>query len=310
MEDLHKIFPYEDLFVPTVQTTGPYKDLNKNMLMFRDAAAWPEPDNSGNFYSLYQSGGLPNDPIEYFINRANMRAPKFTKNVDLLTSGCSHTFGIGLNSNFIWPHLVSSNYELTYSNVALPGSSVMFQVISIIKYCKAFGNPKTILCMFPNFERIRVFVDDVVINGETDLRFNFGPANAFTNRTIHRPKTIRLPVDKNLFMSEQNAFYNSLLFIMILEQYCSSNNINLLWSSWSHSDYDSAFKEFFNNYINGTSGLDNFKISQCTSHEDLKNNYHDIYDEAHDKPNGHFGVHWHRHVADMFIKEISSSFNL
>jgi hypothetical protein len=236
-----------------------------------------------------------------------MRSPKFKKNNKILTSGCSHSWGVGMKDSLTWSSLVAENYKLDYSNVALPGSSVMFQVLNIFQYCKTFGNPKVILCMFPNFERIRVFVENKILENEKTniMGYNFGPTDAFTNRIIHKPNITKLPANKDILISENHAFYNSLCFIMILEKYCESNNINLAWSSWSHEEYDDAFRYAFNNYIPKSAGTNAETIHDCNKHQGLKDQFPDIYEEAEDKPRGHFGVHWHKHVSEMFVKQIN-----
>jgi hypothetical protein len=289
----------------STEKNKPFDNITQNMLMFKDAVTWPEANDA--CYNLKKGSYKFNGWSGYSYNDFNMRSPKFTKNARILTSGCSHTWGVGLDYEKTWPNIVADSYDMEYSNVARPGSSVMYQVMSILQYCSTFGNPKVILCMFPNFERIRVFVENNILKGETQTGYGFGPADAFTNRLIDKPNLVKLPEDKDILVSENHAFYNSLCFIMILEKYCESNNINLAWSSWSHDEYDIPFSHFFGHYVTGSAGLGASKIHNCKNHEDLRSIFPDIFDEAADSPKGHFGVHWHQHVAELFIKHINES---
>jgi hypothetical protein len=297
----------DHLFLDT-KKNPPFDNPIKNMLMFQDAIEWPDPDSNDEFYSLRKSAYRFNNWSDYLSNGFNMRSPKFKKTNSILTSGCSHSWGVGLKDHLTWSNLVAENYGLGYSNVSLPGSSVMAQVMNIFQYCKTFGNPRVILCMFPNFERTRVFVENNIIEGSTvSPGYKFGVADAFTNSTIKKQKIIKLPADKDILVSENHAFYNSLCFIMMLEQYCASNSIGLYWSTWSHEEYDIPFNHIFNNYVNGSAGLNAEKISDCNKHKKLKHTFNKIYDEAADGPGGHFGVHWHNHVAELFINQINNN---
>jgi hypothetical protein len=304
MKDIENIIDKKKLFSSTKQN-APFDNITQNLLMFQDVVAWPDPDESIDFYNLDNHEYVYNGWSDYLVNRLYMRSPKFNKSNSILTSGCSHSWGVGIKDTLTWSNLVAENYKLGYSNVALPGSSVMLQVLNIFQYCNTFGNPKIILCMFPNFERIRVFVENNILEGDTLTKYNFGPANAFTNRIINKPKITKLPANKDILVSENHAFYNSVCFIMMLEKYCKSNNIKLAWSSWEHEKYNDPFNNIFENYINNSAGLNAQNISNCKSHQDLRDAFPDIYDEAADVPKGHFGIHWHKHVSELFINEIN-----
>lgn len=304
MKHIKNIIDKKNLFIPT-KKHAPFDNITQNALMFQDVLAWPNPDENPNFYNLKHHDYHFNNWSDYSANDLNMRSPKFKKSNTLLTSGCSHSWGVGIKDTLTWPNLVAENYGVGYSNVALPGSSVMFQVLNIFQYCNTFGKPKAIICMFPNFERIRVFIENNILEGKTVTDYNFGPADAFTNRTINKPKITKLPANKDILVSENHAFYNSVCFIMILEKYCESNNISLAWSSWEHAEYNDAFKNIFNNYISGSAGLNAQKIADCDNHIKLRDTFTSIYEEAADGPGGHFGVHWHKHVSELFINHIN-----
>jgi hypothetical protein len=308
LEHVENFINQENILAPTVKHV-PFNNITQNALMFQDVITWPDPDVDTNFYTLKSHDYDFNNWSDYTTNDLRMRSPQFKKNNSILTSGCSHTWGVGMKDTMTWPNFVAEHYNLGYSNVALPGSSIMFQVLNIFQYCSTFGNPKVILCMFPNFERIRVFIENNILEGKTSTTYDFGPADAFTNEQIERPKITKLPANKNILVSENHAFYNSVCFIMMLEKYCESNNIKLLWSSWEHDEYNDVFSHIFNNYIPGSAGLNAQTVAWCNNdeHDRLRNTFSDIYEHAADGPEGHFGLHWHKHVSDLFINEINNN---
>jgi hypothetical protein len=236
-----------------------------------------------------------------------MREPRFSKNVEMLAVGCSHSFGVGLPYYLVWPELVSKSLNIGYANISKPGTSIMYQIINTFHYCQTFGNPKIILCMFPNFERSRMFIDNKTIYSERESQKEPQPVDVHTNAPQSRATFLKLPVQHDELISEEQAFYYNTLFIFMLEQYCRSNQIKLIWSTWrDHHNFDSMFKETYEFYE--SNGIDLFlsTLGDCYKHEDLRSKYPDIFTIAADayKGNGHPGVHWHQHVAEFFIDKI------
>ena len=98
------------------------------------------------------------------------------------------------------------------------------------------------------------------------------------------------------------------MFIFILEQYCRSNQIKLIWSTWAdYNNFDAMFKETYEYYRSGENNLIMKHVFDCYNHERLKIDYPDIFNQAADIHHGnpHPGVHWHQHVAEFFINNIN-----
>ena len=150
MKHIKNFIEQKNLFVSTKKHV-PFDNITQNALMFQDVIPWPDPSVDRDFYTLKNHDYHFNNWSDYSANDLRMRSPQFKKSNSILTSGCSHTWGVGIKDKLTWSNLVAENYNLGYSNVAVPGSSVMFQVLNIFQFCKTFGNPKIILCMFPNF---------------------------------------------------------------------------------------------------------------------------------------------------------------
>lgn len=276
-------------------------------LLFQDVIPWPDPEINKEHYEIFPGGFLGDSQRMYNINKMFMREPLLQKNVDILTVGCSNSFGVGLPLDAIWPEMVSKKLNATYSNISVAGSSVMYQVINTLHYCQTFGNPKIILCMFPNFERSRLFVDNKSTRFLNEGEEVTGPMHIYTDRLIDKPKFLKLPVGKDDFITQSQAFYNNALFIFILEQYCNANNIKLIWTTWAHyADFDKMFKQTYKYYRSIDDGFYHDRVSRCWDHEKLKNKFPGLFDEGSD-PHKHPGFHWHTHVYEFFINEINKT---
>jgi hypothetical protein len=78
---------------------------------------------------------------------------KFVNNPDVVAIGCSNTTGEGLPDIYSWPSLVRNCFGLTVNNYGKPGSGVTWQVASAMKWMQKHGSPKTVLALFPEFDR-------------------------------------------------------------------------------------------------------------------------------------------------------------
>ena len=284
-----------------------YGSKQKQAALFEDVIAWPDPDTNTKYYETLHNETQIEKTFKYNVNSLAMREPKFEKSSEMLAVGCSHSFGVGLPYNLAWPEVVSKELNIKYSNISKPGTSVMYQIINIFHYCQTFGNPKIILCMFPNFERSRIFVDNKTIYFNKEKEVEPQPSDIHTNALQDRPTFLKLPVNKDELISEEQAFYYNNVFIFMLEQYCRSNGIKLIWSTWAnHNAFDEMFKKTFEYYKSNELSLLQNSVDDCYNHEDLREKYPKIFDVAADyyKGNGHFGVHWHQHAAEFFIDKI------
>lgn len=284
-----------------------------------------EPDIIFQFKSEYFEYG---DLIK--INNNGHRGPEFINNVDILTAGCSNTYGTGIPDNNTWSDILAINNNKTYNILGYPGGSTYHIINNIFKYFNIFGHPKKIFCVFPDFYRIRTIVDGQFINSQdknsdpAPLKIHipvstraYTPVNVH-NKIINKRKTfIKLPTTPDeLFSSEYAAMLN-LMQIKLLESYCKSNDIDLIWTIWSkgekeYFDYASLYFEYYKpltedvidlsyhtKWFPHTSTLDQI-ISDYPCHLEYENERKEYFHIA--KDNNHFGYHWHLHVAEFFQK--------
>lgn len=155
------------------------------------------------------------------------------KDLHILFSGCSQTVGFALNSNEMWSKIlydkINKNKKCSgYFNLAVSGTGIQFMVSNLFKYFKNFGNPDFIFLNLPDNFRFVSFLPE--IDGYGKVTFNLKD----------------FEIQK--FLCLINYYY-----YLMLEQYCSSNNIKLYSVSWdmkepkeyNSNDFFSKFETFF-----------------------------------------------------------------
>jgi len=190
------------------------------------------------------------DPIQsYDLNSDGYRGPDLAKGTDLVFAGCSFTYGMGVPENGIWGSMVANRLGLTYNNISISGASIPWIVKQLFAYFSEYGNPKTLMCLFPQLERtffpsnpeILKSKNNVVEKSTEDIFseksiFNIDLASILQNQT--RPQYSKRPHDIEDIMSSDFLVYISMQNIRMLEQYCKASGINFLWGSWSNSFCD------------------------------------------------------------------------
>ena len=303
----NRVALFKDLFFRNLlQTTFPYFG-NKKRTMFFDT-------------------NEPAIKIEYDLNSYGFRGSNFLEPSDILSLGCSQTFGHGLPETDIWPKLFADKINNNYHNLALGGDSIQGQVYKAFQYFKEIGNPKLIIGTFP-ISRIELpYIKDKF---EYQVNLNF-PKKEIPN-FIHQVffssegnlvKYSKLPHNPREVIPVEVAIFYSFVFIQMLEQYCKTNKIILMWNIYDDDNILDFLKdsvpEVLINYVDFSSlkkfrnecGINNKDISlkKSTCHQDLNNSQNTLFLHAADcdhknNKQGHWGIHMHSHVADTFYKE-------
>jgi hypothetical protein len=258
----------------------------------------------------------------YLINSLGFRGKEFNKNNELLFSGCSFTFGLGLPEKEIWGTRIADNLGMEYSNLGLPGDSVVGIITNIYKYFEEYGHPKILLCLFPDFYRFLIPVNsDVLITKHTNTdRSMLSGLHILHQETEEYSKKPHYA--ENVFSTDLTFFY-SYQYIRMLEKYCKQAGILFLWSTWSESLYDLIIQQ--NNisenfvYLKSNRWIRNgsfdIYLDNCTSHDHLKDVYPNNFDRSTDVEDGdfynkrsfHSGVHKHIHWAEGFMEAINDN---
>jgi len=166
----------------------------------------------------------PNNPQRdlFDLNSEGYRTKEFIINEDLLALGCSQTFGWGVDKEQSWPEIISNKFNISVTNLSLPGDSVMGQILRAFDYFKIYGNPKRIVGVFPIN---RILFASSAVNPHSIKTWDLHGHN-----TPDRFSEIPHTPDK-VFNVEVCQIQNY-MFISMLEQYCRSNSIDFFYTFW------------------------------------------------------------------------------
>lgn len=181
---------------------------------------------------------------DYTLNNYNYRGPDLAPGVEIITAGCSQTFGMGVPDDGPWPVHISKLLNASYVNLAIPGSSVESIIDSIYRYIDTFGKPKRgIVVLFPDLLRNNVVINSEIntatytntgdfipqyYSDDSKLRLlSYSPMGYPAPNYIKRP----YPIENTLIMEE--SVKTAVIKIKDFERFCKYAGIKLVWSSWS-----------------------------------------------------------------------------
>ena len=269
----------------------------------------------------------PNDPDRklFDLNSYGYRTKEFIFNEDLLALGCSQTFGWGVDKEEPWPEIISNNFNISVTNLSLPGDSVMGQVLRAFEYFKIYGNPKKIVGVFP--------INRILFAAGTVNPHRINTWDLHGNKAPDRFSEIPHTPDK-VFNVEVCQIQNY-MFISMLEQYCRSNSIDFFYTFWDMHRTEGLELDFVENpdtevmmpvwkknadfcrYLksNSKSYFDPVSLQMetrypavpiTTCHKDFMNfkNFHYASD-ATPSFGGHFSFHEHLHYSDKIADLLS-----
>jgi hypothetical protein len=219
--------------------------INSNYL-FDEMESFIEPDSiftmhPKEIFMFEMMGEEPADDgsVEYKYNSNGFRSDNFVSTHSgkhLLFSGCSEGEGIASPLNTMWNKIVydSLNVNDEYSgffNVAIDNFGFHKVVFNIINYISKHGKPDEIVLLMPDICRLNQW-------DATSENYH----QIWTN-----PNDLSTVKDQENFM---NAIINFVPFMKLFESYCDSNNIKLIWSTWSSLEGKvfaiiNTFKHFF-----------------------------------------------------------------
>jgi hypothetical protein len=257
----------------------------------------------------YQERGLGEitDPSRYYyINSNGFRGKEISGKEDILIAGCSFTFGSGIPEEKIWGVQVAKNMSLSYCNLGYPGASILSIINSIFSYFKEYGNPKILVCLFPDLDRIQLPVDNKIWTSKSD-NLNKDLARVFLGEHHNNlPRYSKAPHNIENVMPLSVPRWISIKYIQILEQYCRSSNIKFIWSTWDNRFLPPLLESKQFDFLINTENIDQEINNEC--HNDLKNDFKEIFDRGSDIEYGldraHWGVHMHTHYAEYFEKAL------
>ena len=275
----------------------------------------------------YKFIGTVDEHNTYKINRLGFRG-EIDKNADILASGCSITFGLGLPEGGRWTNLLGNKINKNIINLGSPGASVESICLNTIKYCMNNKMPKEIFCLMPDFFRSMIVFDEDFSEMKTK-RDKFGEHKGlfltFCNPKIsmHKESIFMEIKDKKYIedsVSPHQLIFNAINSIYMLESFCLTNNIKLYWTTWDASTAkimdklsnlrNFQLKRYFSFFpIENFKGVNDFIQKTCDSDHESK--YKDslqwaiasdysIVDGKKTNDKAHPGIHFQEHISELF----------
>jgi hypothetical protein len=261
------------------------------------------------------------DPVNsYDVNTHGYRSMEFRENIELLTLGCSQTFGVGSPVESLWGSMLAKNLGCpdSYVNLATPGWSIQAIVQNFFYYCKTYGNPKIVVALLPDPYRMVLPINSNFMAYETSNKnksITIEDVRLFTG-SKESVKFSKRPHAVDSIIPSEVPFYISMQMLNMLIQYCQSSEIKLTWGTW-YPAFNSMFKmkntlginESYSGYVD--IDIDTRRFTEC--HLELLDKYGDNFyhglDRSHDQDlatyeRSHMGIHSHAHVADKFIEHL------
>lgn len=281
---------------------------------------WLSVPDSVDKFDIQPENDQKHDPVNvYSYNSLNYRSPEFIESPDFLAIGCSHTWGVGVPDETIWPKVLSNLLgSVPYANLGIPGASTHTCVLSALSYIKQFGKPKKIFALLPDFRRLNSFIrtdaNSMEVDKRNDSRYQY--ENEVEAGTIFFPQpgegettTVarysKVPHVFSDVLPAEVPLFLSLSYLSIFQQYCKDQNIQLYLSSWDDETVD-VYRHigldnfYYIDYERDVTGDDYTYLKDC--HVDV-NNYGTNWRKGADHTKefgGHIGVHRHLDYAEMF----------
>jgi hypothetical protein len=184
--------------------------------------------------------------IKYVFNRFGFRSNNFKQldndSINIITSGCSNTFGQEMPNEGIWPTLlanqISKNNNVNLNNLGVSGLETFRIIRNCYSFVENYGKPDYIFLLLPPIQRF-LFLDKEynTFNTKQDPVFTRNIDDLF--KTFFKKKS-NLP--SNLI--------NNIITLKNFESFCNINNIKLFWFSWDRNSQKIYETLNFKNLVN------------------------------------------------------------
>jgi hypothetical protein len=183
------------------------------------------------------------DDFIYILNKDGYRSKHFNlfdKNKNnLLTAGCSITFGVGLPSEYLWSTMLGKNLKFEHYDISYPGHSIFLIIKNIFAFIKKYGKPNKIFILFPDIHR------SVYYSYE---KKNFSVCTISIN---HLNNDLDDEIKNTVTgYNEGTQLLHIVSYIHFLESFCNLLGIDLCWTTWNQKDAEKFEKINFKNFIN------------------------------------------------------------
>lgn len=227
-------------------------------------------------------GEIARKEYSYQWNSDGIRWREFSEKPEIITIGCSMTFGTGMPIDKIWPSILEQKIKdygvnLKIGNLSYNGGSISKNINSLFGLIHQYQYiPKIIIANFADFERSYFpsqnleYMSDVFWYPDLFIMKSYAPHDW--------PKM--LPIEW--------IHYNNYQHIRQLELFCKYSGIELIWTSWyDYEDRQDSVDQFllnnFDNYIKDSTKKEfSTKFQQTVPHSDKNNinKYYECYDDS------------------------------
>ncbi len=290
-----------------------YSDELKNFIKSiygNELAGGPNPNSSQ--YGFRSGDIILDEKTLYRHNQFGYRSSFWDGSHEILALGCSHTYGNGIPEEGRWTNILEELSNKKIANLSSSGQSINFLVSQAFAYFKMFGNPKYVICLFPDPLRVNLPTNRKILDSKYDNRNTINKVIYIdqTESVEDKPKYLKKPYCYEDILPTEFSLFISMQSIYSLEQYCNSNRIKLIWSCW-----DPMFQKFISNlseisldnFISDNSLIiDNVKF-EAECHADYKTRFDYYFIHGRDEKGlgyNHPGVHKNIHIAEFFHKNL------
>lgn len=239
-------------------------DLFENNKLFFKTSIQPDPAFYGKDYSQeikcispYEVIDELLDPeISYIVNSYGHRSDEFIKTSDyVLYSGCSNTTGMAAPLDVNWAAMLHKkiNKDSQFFRLSYCSGGYQKIILNLFKYFNEFGNPKTLFLLLPHTSREINFLNDLSIPKnkrglisslnlvEMGYPYPWEESETFNSELLYATS----------IEHHKKMFVDSYSLLFMLKQYCLSNGIKLIYSTWDKYQEDGLLSiPFFNDMIN------------------------------------------------------------
>lgn len=240
-----------------------------------------------------------NKDVVYEYNSLGFRSDEFTKTHQgkhVLFSGCSETEGVGGALESCWSYMTYKELQKQealsgFFNLSRYGWGYDIIISNIMEYIKEYGKPDKIFILFPNIGRYYQWKDDPDDSCE---KFHYVGAIPNSVKELGTEPEFKRKIT---IETQRSNFITFTMIIKLFEEYCKTNNIDLVWSSWDNEDATNYQNlEIFNSFIKMVRA-DDF----VNDNQDLFLNKIKIKDDWERKRDGHSGYLFHYVWSQNFL---------
>jgi hypothetical protein len=262
-------------------------------------------------YGLFYKDLLVDETTLYRHNEFAYRSDFWDGSHEILALGCSNTYGSGIPEEGRWTDILQELSNKKVANLSSSGQSINFLISQAFAYFKLFGNPEYVICLFPDPLRVNLPTNRKLLDSKnTNDKINRVVYLDSSANTDDRPKYLKKPYYYEDILPLEFSIFLSMQSIYALEQYCNSNKIKLIWSTWEpvFQNFISSLSEIsLNNFVNKDSLTiqGSYLYDECHSEYRERFEYYFVHGrDGKDVGLIHPGVHKNIHIAESFYEEL------